>query len=164
MSLTNQTPLGQPQSSGTAPSLPVARVQVAVQPLPVHPMGFLEAIAREEGFYSAGTRPQRNNNPGDIEFGKFTQAHGATAGDPRFAVFPDHVSGFAAMRSLFLSSGYAGLTIAQALNRWAPPVENKTNAYIANVCAWTGLTPDTLIATVLMDPVVVPGTDVGASA
>lgn len=108
-------------------------------------MNFLEAVAREEGFYVLGTRPQRNHNPGDIEFGKFAQAHGAHSGDPRFAVFPDDATGFAAMRALFQAPGYKGLTVAQALNRWAPPVENRTNAYIANVCEWTGLTPETVI-------------------
>jgi hypothetical protein len=113
------------------------------------PMTFLEAIAREEGFYAAGTRPCRNNNPGDIEWGKFTQAHGATAGDPRFAVFPDAATGFVAMRALFQSSGYKGLTVSQALNRWAPPVENATNSYIANVCKWTGVTADMVIDDIL---------------
>lgn len=107
-------------------------------------MNFIEAVAREEGFQVLGSRPNRNNNPGDIEFGKFAKAHGATAGDPRFAVFPDAVTGFAAMSALF-KSAYIGLTVAQALNKWAPPVENKTNSYIANVCAWTGLSPDTIL-------------------
>ncbi|HEY0264212.1 MAG TPA: hypothetical protein VGC07_06795 [Granulicella sp.] len=118
-------------------------------PLPKTPCTFLEAVAREEGFYIAKTRPQRNNNPGDIEWGKFTQAHGATAGDPRFAIFSTPEAGFACMKALFQSSGYKGLTIAQALNRWAPPVENQTNLYIVNVCKWTGLTPDTVIDGIL---------------
>jgi hypothetical protein len=113
------------------------------------PMSFLQAIAREEGFYAPGTRPQRNNNPGDIEWGKFTKAHGATSGDPRFAIFPTADAGFVAMRSLFQSTGYKGLTVAQALNRWAPPVENQTNAYIANVCKWTGCTADMVIDEIL---------------
>jgi hypothetical protein len=104
----------------------------------------MEAIAREEGFNVPGTRPNRNNNPGDIEFGEFAKFHGATGGDPRFAIFPDAASGFAAMRAL-LHLYYSGLTVAAALNKWAPPVENHTNAYIANVCAWTGLTPETVL-------------------
>ncbi len=113
------------------------------------PMTFLEAIAREEGFYAAGTRPCRNNNPGNIEWGKFAQAHGATSGDPRYALFPTADLGFATMRILFQCPGYKGLTVAEALNRWAPPVENQTNIYITNVCKWTGLTPDTVIDDVL---------------
>ncbi len=108
-------------------------------------MTFLEAIAREEGFYKEGSRSQRNNNPGDIEYGKFTIAHGALHGDPRFAVFKDAAAGFAAMKSLFQTSGYRGLTVEQALDRWAPPTENKTNAYIANVCEWVGCQPTDII-------------------
>lgn len=104
-------------------------------------MTFLEAVAREEGFYVKGSRPNRNNNPGDIEWGKFTQAHGATHGDPRFAVFPSVELGFGAMKALFQTVGYKGLTVAQALNRWAPVQENNTNRYIVNVCEWVGCKP-----------------------
>src|ERR1700710_140796 len=120
------------------------------------PITFLQAIAREEGFYTTGTRPCRNNNPGDIEFGKFTQAHGATAGDPRFAIFPTPEQGLAAMLALFQCSAYSGLTISAALNKWAPPIENATNAYIGNVCTWTGLTAETLIGTLFLDTTPTP--------
>lgn len=112
-------------------------------------MTFIEAIAREEGFAAAGSRPNRNNNPGDIEWGKFARSHGATHGDPRFAVFPDAAAGMGAMRAL-LTSAYLGLTVDAALNKWAPPVENATNSYIANVCKWTGLTPETVLTAELI--------------
>ncbi len=59
-------------------------------------MELIDAIARMEGFYAAGSRAQRNNNPGNIVWGEFTQEHGALhievtpAGEKaRFAVFPD---------------------------------------------------------------------------
>jgi hypothetical protein len=107
-------------------------------------MNFLEAIAREEGFYVTGTRAQRNHNPGNIEFGKFSTANGALHGDPRFAVFPTDDQGFACMRALF-QSAYQGLTVAEAIAKWAPPTENDTQSYVNNVCTWTGLTPDTII-------------------
>jgi hypothetical protein len=107
-------------------------------------MNFLEAIAREEGFYVQGTRAQRNHNPGNIEYGKFSIAHGALHGDPRFAVFPTDDAGFACMRTLFQAS-YKGLTVAQAIAKWAPATENDTASYVNNVCTWTGLTQDTVI-------------------
>ena len=107
-------------------------------------LSFMEAIAREEGFLVKGSRPERNNNPGDIEWGKFTKAHGATGGDPRFAIFPTPQAGYAAMRAL-LNSAYIGLTVAQALNKWAPPIENETNTYITRVCQWSGLRPETVL-------------------
>ena len=112
-------------------------------------MTFLEAVAREEGFFEVGSRPHRNNNPGDVEFGRFAQAHGATHGDGRFAVFPTAEAGFSAMRALFDAPAYRGLTVAQALNRWAPPGENQTNAYIANVCKWVGCKPTDLVESLL---------------
>lgn len=121
-------------------------------------MTFLGAVARQEGFYAQGTRPQRNNNPGDIEFGKFAKAHGALHGDPRFAVFPSVAAGFDAMRSLFQSGGYKGLTVHQALNRWAPPIENDTSAYEKNVCEWVGCKPTDIIDELLLVPVTIVAT------
>lgn len=112
-------------------------------------LNFLQAVAREEGFYAAGTRPQRNLNPGDIEAGRFAAAHGATGSDGRFAIFPNADAGFAAMRALFQAPGYKGLTVEAALNRWAPPVENQTNAYIKNVCEWAGCQPTDVIDNLL---------------
>ena len=108
-------------------------------------MTFLQAVARQEGFYVENTRPARNHNPGDIEFGQFAKAHGATAGDPRFAIFPDDVIGFAAMRALFQAPAYKGLTVEAALNKWAPPVENATNIYIEHVCEWVPCLPTDII-------------------
>jgi hypothetical protein len=113
---------------------------------------FLEAVAREEGFNKTGSRAQRNNNPGNINFGPFAKAHGGIletipAGvdeTPRFACFLSPAAGFAAMRDL-LSVDYLGMTVEEALNKWAPPVENETNSYIQNVCQWTGLTPETVL-------------------
>jgi len=108
-------------------------------------MTFLEAIGRMEGVNASGSRPQRNNNPGDIEYGKFAAAHGATGSDGRFAIFPTLAAGYSAMRALFEAPSYKGLTVAAALNRWAPPVENNTNHYISSVCGWVGCKPTDII-------------------
>lgn len=107
-------------------------------------MTLLQAMARQEGYYAHGTRPQRNNNPGDLEYGKFAKAHGATGSDGRFAIFPDEQTGFSAMRAL-LASAYKGLTIEQALNKYAPPAENDVNTYLSRVCQWAGVQPSDLI-------------------
>ena len=113
-------------------------------------MNFLQAVARMEGFYAEGSRPHRNHNPGDIEYGRFAIAHGACGSDGRFALFPNPDVGFAAMQALFASLTYQGLTVAEALNKWAPPIENQTNHYIANVCQWVGCQPtDSLAATLV---------------
>lgn len=107
-------------------------------------MSLLAAIARQEGFFVAGSRPNRNNNPGDIEYGRFAIAHGAVGTDDRFAIFSNASAGFAAMAALFRSA-YLGLTIQQAIAKWAPSSENDVATYVDHVCEWTGLTPDTVI-------------------
>ncbi len=100
---------------------------------------FMEAIARQEGFLVPGSLPNRRNNPGDIEDGPFAQANGALPSDGnRFAAFPDSATGYGAMRAL-LTKHYLGLTIEEALNKWAPPVENNVSAYLSNVLKWTGM-------------------------
>ena len=101
-------------------------------------------MARQEGFYVQGTRAARNHNPGNLEDGAFARAHGAIGTDGRFAVFPTDEAGFRAMRAL-LQCRYRGMTVAQMLAKYAPPVENRTDVYLAHVCQWTGLAPDTLI-------------------
>jgi hypothetical protein len=53
------------------------------------------------------------------------------------------------MRAL-LTEHYLGLTVTAALNKWAPPVENDVSAYQANVCEWTGLTPETVLTSELL--------------
>ena len=109
-------------------------------------MTFIQAIARQEGF---GTNPNniptRRNNPGDIEEGRFAQSHGALPSDGnRFAAWPTAEAGFAAVRALLVSA-YLGLTVRQALCKWAPPMENDVSRYEANVCAWTGMDPDEVL-------------------
>jgi hypothetical protein len=112
---------------------------------------FIEAISREEGFGADPMNlPTRRNNPGDIEDGPFAQAHGALPSDGhRFAHFPDAATGFAALRALLVRD-YVGQTLHDALNRYAPPVENDTSSYEANVVSWTGLTPETVLTAELI--------------
>lgn len=103
------------------------------------------AIARMEGFFIEGSRPQRNNNPGDIEWGTFAELHGALHPEfpyGRFAVFPSPAVGFAALVALLKTPVYAALTVAEAINRYAPPVENNTDTYVKLVCDWVGCTAD----------------------
>jgi hypothetical protein len=117
---------------------------------------FKEAVARQEGFGPPLNRSTRNNNPGDIEYGPFAIAHGATRIEvtplhevPRFAYFPSSTIGFSAMSAL-LKLHYIGLTITQVIEKYAPPVENNDNAYIEDICKWTGLTPTTVLTAALL--------------
>lgn len=107
-------------------------------------MNFSQAIAREEGWSDPDSRCRRNHNPGNVEYGVFAKAHGAISGDPRFAVFPDDATGFAAVVAL-LMEGYVGLNVSEAIEKWAPEVENDTSQYVLNVCHWCGISPSTVL-------------------
>jgi hypothetical protein len=108
-------------------------------------MTLLGAMARQEGFFVAGSRPAKNNNPGDIEAGKFTRAHGAIGSDGRFAIFRTTTDGYTCMAKL-LDSAYHGMTIGDALAKYAPPVENQTSVYLAHILNWTGLKATDIIS------------------
>lgn len=124
-------------------------------------MVFMEAIARMEGWLDLHSRPRRNNNPGDIEWGKFAQAHGADSvetpigNEPaRFAHFPDPTTGFRAMRALLQAPLYAGKTVSAVIYQWAPPSDgNNTENYINCVCKWCGCKPTDIIDGLLAIPV-----------
>lgn len=91
-----------------------------------------------------GARNWRNNNPGNIEYGDFARGAGAIGTDGRFAVFASYEAGRAAKEKLlFEGKGYAGKTLGQAITRYAPPSENNTASYIAQVAAAAGVSPDT---------------------
>lgn len=65
------------------------------------------------------TRGDRNNNPGNMEYGAFARAHGATGSDGRFAIFPDWATGAGAQQALISGTGYAGLTLHQFASKYA---------------------------------------------
>jgi hypothetical protein len=113
------------------------------------PLNIPEAIAREEGWnLTPPARCRRNRNPGNIVYGEFAKAHGGVlegGESPRFAQFPDVPSGFACLVVLLQAPRYKGKDLKNAIENWAPPIENQTSAYLANVCRWTGLTAETII-------------------
>lgn len=122
-------------------------------------MTLLEAMARMEGFGASPTnRSTRNNNPGDIEYGKFALAHGATGNDGGYAKFPDPATGFRAMKALLQAPAYAGLTVQAALDKWSPAPTNPNDpmtagndpsVYVQNVCKWANLEPTDLLSEAL---------------
>jgi len=116
---------------------------------------FCEAIARMEGWLVPDSRCQRNLNPGNLNYEPWEQEFGAhleSGQDARFAVFPTAAAGFAAMSAL-LTRRYAGLTVAVAIAKWAPPSDsNDTSIYILNVCAWAELEPSSILTVALLQP------------
>ena len=88
------------------------------------------------------TRGERNANPGNVRFDLLTAWLGQTGHDEAgFCIFdlPEH--GIRALCRILLN--YQRLdgckTLADAINRWAPPVENDTGAYLVDVVARTGI-------------------------
>lgn len=94
------------------------------------------------------TRGERNCNPGNIREGyKDTTAwlgERATDDDPAFEEFRDAEHGIRALAKILLSyQRKHGLrTVRAIINRWAPPVENDTGAYVHHVAAALGVDPE----------------------
>ena len=126
--------------------------------LPNHPFSLIQAVARMEGWYNDGSvpnRPQRNNNPGNINYGLFAARFDGVleTGEThnRFARFPSAAKGWEALDALFRTPLYYRLTIRQAIMRYAPPVENNSDLYVLSVCHWMDRNPDELVCNVIGD-------------
>jgi hypothetical protein len=98
-----------------------------------------------------GSRPWRNNNPGNLEYKDFAKSHGAIGDDGRFAIFPDYETGRDALKKLFFGDDdqghyddgidrkYFNKTIEEAIEQFAPRNENDTDTIILRVCDWSGI-------------------------
>lgn len=92
------------------------------------------------------TRGERNNNPGNIDRTK-TRWQGMAedqSGDRRFVVFTDPVWGIRALAKVLMTynRAYEIKTVRGFINRWAPPVENDTGAYVRQVARALSVDPD----------------------
>ncbi|UTM58287.1 structural protein [Photobacterium sp. CCB-ST2H9] len=85
----------------------------------------------------------RNNNPGNIE-DNGTAWQGRVGSDGRFVIFDSPQNGIRALaRTLKTYRNRHGLTTVRGIiNRWAPPVENDTTAYVNHVAGALGVSPD----------------------
>ena len=92
---------------------------------------------------SGGSRAWRNNNPGNLEYGKFALDNGAIGSDGRFAIFPDATTEFNAMTNLLSTNTYQNLTIEGAINRYAPQQENNVDNYLKSIEKQTGFSRST---------------------
>jgi len=100
------------------------------------------------------TRPRgvRNNNPGNIDrtatvWQGENRTEAAIAREPRFAVFDAPEYGFRALVKTLLTyqHKYGLLTVRSIINRWAPPNENNTTIYSAEVAKALGAAPTDVI-------------------
>lgn len=91
-----------------------------------------------------GPRGIRNNNPGNIKrTGDQWQGMAADQPDPVFVTFIAPEWGFRAMTRILRGYAAAGAhTVRAIINRWAPPSENITSAYVDDVAKRLGVGPD----------------------
>jgi hypothetical protein len=110
------------------------------------------AIAQFEGFNTAGSRPARNNNPGDLMFAGQPGAVGKDSGG--FAIFPDAPTGWTALYNqlnAYVSNfpDYSLLQImAHYLGQSTPTSDSQGNAftYAGFVAQALGVDPSTTLA------------------
>ena len=93
-------------------------------------------------------RNLRNNNPGNIEDGKFAQSQpGYVGSDGRFAKFESIEHGYGAMDNLLSNYASKGLnTPTSIISRWAPSSDNNNvSAYANTVAKQLGVGPNDTI-------------------
>ncbi len=106
-------------------------------------------IAGTGGAIYMQSRGLRNNNPGNIRHGT-SQWRGMSSdqsGDPDFVQFDSPEYGIRALARLLRNyqSRYGLYTVRQIINRYAPPAENITGAYVDHVARVAGVDPDARI-------------------
>lgn len=88
----------------------------------------------------------RNNNPGNVERGKdrWLGMSADQSADGRFLVFDTPEAGIRCLMRLLINyqERHGIKTLREAINRWAPPVENNSSAYVQHVSRLTGFDPD----------------------
>lgn len=89
------------------------------------------------------TRAERNFNPGNLNYAGQAGATLESGKGARFAKFASEEEGIAALvRQLRLYQQRGIDTIGEIVKKYAPPNENDTQAYIASMARWTGLSAD----------------------
>lgn len=100
-----------------------------------------------------GSRGLRNNNPGNIvRTGTAWQGMAPDqSADSRFIVFIAPEFGIRAMARVlknYIANGFT--TVESIINRWAPPAENDTGAYVRAVASQLGVNPNAPIGAAQM--------------
>ena len=94
----------------------------------------------------AAPRGIRNRNPGNVEYNPKVKWAGLAdpPSDGRFCRFKEDVFGLRALATVLRNyrRKHGLRTIAQIVNRWAPPTENNTRAYQLQVAVAFNATPE----------------------
>lgn len=86
----------------------------------------------------------RNNNPGNLRHGQPWLGLADEQSDKDFCTFKEMRYGIRALIKLLLTyrTKYSLITVRGVINRWAPPSENDTSAYITAVARALNVGPD----------------------
>lgn len=89
----------------------------------------------------------RNNNPGNIRLSKTDWKGEVKGGDKVFETFKTPEDGLRALMLILMTyyTKYRLTTVRAIINRWAPPSENDTEAYIKQVSWRVGVSSDQTI-------------------
>lgn len=146
---TGAPPMVDRRIPGRAGSAPAPRAPLNATPLNPWAPAYVPPAVRADRAVN-GQQPSspsdprgiRNNNPLNLSY---VPGQGASGSDGRFGVYPTMQQGVAAdTRQLLRYQDVYGLnTVRGIINRWAPPGENNTSAYVTAVAARMGVTPDT---------------------
>lgn len=105
--------------------------------------GAMRVPSVDGGGSTRDARGLRNNNPGNIRMSA-AKWEGQTGDDGDFVKFATPEHGIRALSRNLLSYDRQGYnTVEQIINRWAPPSENETDKYIAEVAGALEVPPNT---------------------
>jgi hypothetical protein len=105
-----------------------------------------QAVAGTANAVGAAVRGIRNNNPGNIRRGNKWQGLAPVQTDPSFDQFVSMEYGCRALARVLATYRSQGLnTVRKIINKYAPPVENNTSAYVNAVASYLGVTADQVI-------------------
>jgi hypothetical protein len=105
---------------------------------------FAGTVADKLGLHFGPSDPRglRNNNPGNIEYGQFAKAHGATGVESqgRFALFDSAQAGLNALAALLRKYGNQGIdTVRGIISKYAPASDGNPASYMASVAKKLGV-------------------------
>lgn len=109
-------------------------------------------------------RSATNNNPLNLEYrpGSYQDKYGARiepvsqSGQQRFAKFPNMEAGYQAGLDQIRLDQARGHTLASFVTKFAPPRENPTSELITTYAKQLGVSPDTPLANIPAEKVIVP--------
>ena len=108
-------------------------------------LGLRRSEEYDEYYKVDGSLSWRNNNPGNIIYGAWARAHGATGASQsskRFAKFPTEQGGMDALKELLRSSQYSDLTVMDAIKRYAPSEDQNNPEQYVETLRGMGLDPE----------------------